>query len=706
MKRYILLIALIIGFLSLYSQAPNKLSYQIEVTDNDDQLITNQQINVKISILESSIDGSVIFTENHIVTTDYTGLANIEIGNGQQLTGKFAAIDWSKGPFFIKTEVDPEGGINFMTKGVSELLSVPYSLYSKTAEKVINASYNDLNDKPVGVNKGDILYWNGEGWAIIPIGYPGQWLQINQEGVPFWADAYQEDASRSVPIVGTTPASSITSNTAVSGGYLRDACTYFGVCYNTYGSPSLYDTHTTQGNGISTEGVFTSNLTNLQPNTTYYLKAYGTNSNQETGYGSQVTFTTSKGAPVVTTTNVNSITATSAVSGGIITNTGGGTITYRGVCWSTSPNPTTSNNCVTIYDVTSPFICTMTNLTLNTTYYVRAWALTSYGLGYGDQKIFSTNLPQCSITTVSNVTCNSAGVAGYIGTQGGSAITERGYCYGTTSLPTISGSHVNTGSGTGTVSATLPNLASSTLYYVRMYAINSIGISYGAVSTFTTTNIQPPVVTTNEISSIKATTSVSGGNVSGGCGTTIIARGVCWSLGGNPTINDNKTVDGNAYGNFTSNLTGLILNRTYYVRAYVTTSNFGTIYGSEKSFLTRLNIGDDWEGGKVFKIENVVFGLVAAPTDLSGNYTWDNAKTACESLVLNGKSDWYLPNLTELNILYDEKDLVGNFINEDYWSSATVTGDPNSAQARSFFNGFSYTHLKTELLPVRAIRAF
>jgi len=95
-----------------------------------------------------------------------------------------------------------------------------------------------------------------------------------------------------------------------------------------------------------------------------------------------------------------------------------------------------------------------------------------------------------------------------------------------------------------------------------------------------------PEVTTNNISDLTSTTAISGGNVTGDGGAQVTARGVCWSLAQYPTILDYKTSDGSGTGSFTSNISGLITNSTYYLRAYATNSN-GTGYGKIMSFLAQ-----------------------------------------------------------------------------------------------------------------------
>lgn len=122
-----------------YAQTPQKLSYQAVIRNTAGVLINNGTIGIKISVLQGSISGTVVYSETHSLATNTNGLATLEIGNGSIVTGDFTAIDWSNGPFFIKTETDPLGGINYTIVGTSQLLSVPYALL---AEKVVKPTYS------------------------------------------------------------------------------------------------------------------------------------------------------------------------------------------------------------------------------------------------------------------------------------------------------------------------------------------------------------------------------------------------------------------------------------------------------------------------------------------------------------------------------------------------------------------------------------
>lgn len=191
------------------------------------------------------------------------------------------------------------------------------------------------------------------------------------------------------PTVTTTAASNVTSTTATSGGNITASggspITARGVCWSVSHNPTLSNSHTTNGSG---SGSFTSNLTGLTSGTTYYVRAYATNG-IGTAYGTEKSFTTLS-LPTVTTNTVTDITGTTATCGGQVTTDGGDYITARGVCWSTSQNPTISGNHTTNGNGTGNFTSSLTGLSAGTTYYVRAYATNSVGTAYGEQRSFTT----------------------------------------------------------------------------------------------------------------------------------------------------------------------------------------------------------------------------------------------------------------------------------------------------------------------------
>ena len=249
---------------------------------------------------------------------------------------------------------------------------------------------------PNGNAQGQMLYWNGSAWVHVAPGITGQTLTFCYNA-PQWGPC--------LPQVTTLPVTNITGYTAASGVNIiangGNPVTAAGICWSINPNPTLNDSVNPNG---SVSGTTNLNLTNLSPGTTYYIRAFATNGGG-TAYGNQLTFVTGAALPTLTTINATNITFNSAIVGGNATNDGGAPVTARGVCWSTTQNPTLANNSLIIGSGLGAFNDTITGLTGNTTYYVRAFATNSSGTAYGNQMSFNLNSP-------AGLSCNYCGPAG------------------------------------------------------------------------------------------------------------------------------------------------------------------------------------------------------------------------------------------------------------------------------------------------------
>lgn len=124
----------------VFAQSPQKMSYQGVIHNANNNLVKNQLVGMKISILSGTTNGTPVYVETQSPTTNENGLISIEIGGGVIQTGTFAGINWANGTYFIKTETDPTGGTNYSITGTSQLLSVPYALYAANAGTVTGSN--------------------------------------------------------------------------------------------------------------------------------------------------------------------------------------------------------------------------------------------------------------------------------------------------------------------------------------------------------------------------------------------------------------------------------------------------------------------------------------------------------------------------------------------------------------------------------------
>ncbi len=234
--------------------------------------------------------------------------------------------------------------------------------------------------------------------------------------------------------------------------------------------------------------TYTDDNVNLADNI-YSYRVYAYNGKRNSAYSDAAIHIS---APTVTTSTISNITATTATSGGNVTNDGGLDVYARGVVWNTGVNPSLEDNYGYTEDGagTGTFTSNITGLTANTTYYVRAYATNSAGTAYGNQLSFLTSdgLPKLTTAAISELTSESAVSGGNITSDEGLAVTSRGVVWSTGVNPTLEDNHGYTedGTGTGTFTSNLTNLERETTYYVSAYAITSIGTFYGNILDFKT----------------------------------------------------------------------------------------------------------------------------------------------------------------------------------------------------------------------------
>jgi uncharacterized protein (TIGR02145 family) len=162
MKRIFIFLVLASFAIGMLAQPPDKMSYQAIVRDAGNNLVINQTVGIQISILCGSAAGTVVYTEIQTPTTNENGLLSIEIGGG----AGFESIDWTNGPFYIKTEIDPAGGTNYTIIGTSQLLSVPYAFHARTAEEVTGIITETdpvfTSSEAANITATDITNWNNK----------------------------------------------------------------------------------------------------------------------------------------------------------------------------------------------------------------------------------------------------------------------------------------------------------------------------------------------------------------------------------------------------------------------------------------------------------------------------------------------------------------------------------------------------------------
>ena len=459
------------------------------------------------------------------------------------------------------------------------------------------------------------------------------------------------------PTVSTTAASAITSTTATLNGHITSdggaAITARGFVYATSNADLTIENTAADTVIVSgTTGVFTENITGLTAGTAYFYTAYAINS-AGTSYGNEQSFTTEvvvrAVAPTASTTAASDITSTTATLNGDITSDGGAAITARGFVYAIS-NADLTIGATGVTDVTvsgteiGTFNSAITSLTAGTAYFYTAYAINSAGTSYGNEQSFTTEVvvravaPTASTTAASDITSTTATLNGDITSDGGAAITARGFVYAISNADlTIGATGVTdvTVSGTeiGTFNSAITSLTAGTAYFYTAYAINSAGTSYGNEQSFTTEAVVravAPTASTAAASDITSTTATLNGDITSDGGATITARGFVYAISNagltiGATGVTNVIVSGTT-GVFTENITGLTAGTAYFYTAYAINS-VGTTYGEVQSFTTEAALSiEDFEQSAVAISPNPTSGILNITSVEKANYRLLNTK--------------------------------------------------------------------------------
>ena len=232
MRKFCTLLTVVVLTVSIAAQSPQKMSYQAVVRNSSNELVKSSPVGMRISILRSSATGTEVYKEifNPNPQTNSNGLVTIEIGAGTVITGIFANIDWSSGPCFLKTETDPTGGTNYTISGTSQLLSVPYALYSKTSQDAggLKQQIKILEDNLIAAGTYKLADIDGNQYDVVKIGTQ-VWMKENLK-----TTKYNDNSS--IPLVTDN---TVWASLSTPGfcWYNNDAAAYkatYGAMYNGY----------------------------------------------------------------------------------------------------------------------------------------------------------------------------------------------------------------------------------------------------------------------------------------------------------------------------------------------------------------------------------------------------------------------------------------------------------------------------------------
>lgn len=274
-----------------------------------------------------------------------------------------------------------------------------------------------------------------------------------------------------------------------------ETITDHGFFYAKHSNPTQSDSVVSLGKPLVT-GKFTALIDGLDKDSKYFIRAF-ISDGEKFWYNEEILFSTSGTVflPDVQTAPVTEITASTAKTGGVVTADGGAPVKSRGICFGTKAEPDTSGNLIMAGSGNGEFMALLNGLKTDSTYFIRAYAINSKGIAYGNEVMFvagqQVNVPVVVTADISEITSINAVSGGTVLSDGGSPVTSRGVCWSQMPEPTVNDSKTTDGSGPGEFSSTITNLVPGTSYFLRAYAANEIGISYGETKSFTTGGNSP-----------------------------------------------------------------------------------------------------------------------------------------------------------------------------------------------------------------------
>lgn len=710
MKATYLLIGLIyLGYLSSFAQnIPTGIPFQGIAKDYNGNPVNERKIYIQTNLVAGNIAGTTIYTEEHETTTDELGIFSVMIGQGKRTQGiirSLSEVQWDKGPYFlgIQLAITPNAPIqnwqyqnNWINMGTTSLGIVPYAFYAiqtSGLEAKLNASDTAQMLRNY-VNKQVVKLLDSAIASKLSVkdtsGMLATYVKANRLSTSNSTNNNQTPVINNIVINNLNADYDSLKNKPVlfSGFYdsLKNKPILFSGTYNDLnGKPILFD-----GNYAS--------LTNKP----YLFDGdYNTLINRPSLFNGDYNALNNK--PVLTLSGdiTNNGNITSLASTGVASGTYGNgleipiiSIDEKGRITAASTSIITPNS---FPNKTNTQKNAMSNISTGTVIWcsdcgTRGQMQVYNGYEWTDligAPALSNDISFGAIST-SNISSNTASITTTINTDGGNTITARGVVWNTSINPTIAlNTKTSSGTGTGTINASLTGLTASTVYYVRTYATNANGTVYGNEISFTTTGIIPSLTTT-AASNININGFTTGGNISSDGGNLVTYRGICWSTSANPTINDNRILSGTGTGTFTITLANLNVATTYYVRAFATNSA-GTAYGNQQTISTSsLVAGTSYQGGRIayifqsgdpgyvagethgFIIMNHPMGMQAAyggynastgyftysgtsnnfgtgrnNTLLLYNMAGNNAAKYMYNVNYDGYNDWYIPSSAE-----------------------------------------------------------
>jgi uncharacterized protein (TIGR02145 family) len=534
-QKYLMILAIVLICQFIippgYTQVPDKMNYQLTIRNTRKELVINKYVSVRIQIKQGTQFGPAVYVETHIALSNSDGLVTLEIGAGTLVLGSFADIDWTKGPYFLQTETDLYGSDQYNVAGVMQLISVPYALYASSADSIRGgiAEADPVFNSSLsgGISSTDTAKWNSK---------------LSNEYQSLDEVLIQNNDARGLQIKNLEIP--IRENDIATRAYVD----------------SLEMKVNDLEEVLVKAGAY--NVKDIEGNLYHAVKI-----------GKQIWM-----AENLRTTKFND----------------GLKIPYAQITGSVYPHSPAffwlQNDSAKNAPVYGP---------LYNFYVVETGKLCPSGWHIPDKSEWNMLSTELGGFSVAGGKMKEAGTEHWISPNAG-ATNESGF----TSLPGgwLDGFHSHGGGGfemagyssnwwSNSTNSGYYAIGFSDSYYDRelhsRQVTKEMAMSVRCVRGDEAERRSLPNITTTIVTDILQKTATSGGTITSDGGSSILERGVCWSVQANPDTSNFKTYDGFGSGSFISHLTDLIALRTYHIRAYAM-NNTGIAYGNEMSFTTRL----------------------------------------------------------------------------------------------------------------------
>ena len=451
-----------------------------------------------------------------------------------------------------------------------------------------------------------------------------------------------------------------------------------GFVYSLSSMPTIENSIAKITSTLTDSTKYSATLAGLTKNQTYYVRAYAINLGKEAYSTNEVSFTTSSVLPQVSTQEVTNIARGEgrATFIGNIMDEGDPSYTERGFVYGTTHNPMIDSDTklVALGKGVGEFSANAQNLEVGKIYFVRAYATNEQGIAYGEEVTadFTAVMPEIKTLIVTDI-LRGEGKASFWGniiSVGDPVYTERGFVYGIMHNPTIDNDSIIlvAGNSAGEYTANISDLQVGLIYYLRAYAKNDYGITYGDEMTADFTAIMPEVETVSaEV--LNSSTVYLIGKITKDGDPKYTERGFIYGTMHTPTYDDSEVtkvvVENTSSTQFEKEVFISGLNKAiYYIRAYAKNSE-GVSYGeiievADPAYLEYIALPTFIHSGSTYRVY----------PDFESGLTWQQAKSSCNNLTYGGYSDWFLPSKSELNTMYLNKDVIGGFSFTGYCSSS------------------------------------